>query len=309
MGGSGGGFFPGSTKPEELSEKLRKAEQETSDKKYETSVAEIIGHRLSEFNDRDVDGINKHLETIKTALDQDIEGTVDLLYGGSVLKHTYVDGLSDIDALVILNNSELMDMSPWEIKEYFCARLKDRFPNTSIEQGTLAVSVKFKDIEIQLLPAVKFKTGIRIPDSSGTQWSMINPSAFAKLLTEVNNKTGGKLVPTIKLAKSIIADLPEKRRLTGYHTEALAVEIFKNYDGSKTTKAMVKHFFNESKKYVIKPITDKTGQSVHIDDYLGSAESLERKIVADALGRIGRRMQNADGARNEKQWEEILGIE
>jgi len=309
MGGSGGGFFRGKTDPEGLLQKIRDAEARTHDEKFETEVTGIIGSLLAKYSDRDVETTNSYLDTIKKALAKDIDGTVDLIYGGSVAKHTYVDGFSDIDALVLLDRSELRDMSPEEVKKYFFLRLKERLPETQIEQGTLAITVKFKDAEIQLLPAIRYGTGFRIADFTGTRWSVIKPTEFASLLTKANQDAGGKVIPTIKLAKSIISQLPENRRLTGYHAETLAVEMFRHYDGPRTVKAMLRHFFLESPKLVLRPIKDKTGQSKYVDDYLGPPDGLQRKVVADSLGRIGRRMQNADGARLVQQWRDILEAE
>ena len=77
-----------------------------------------------------------------------------MLNGGSVAKYTYVDGLSDIDSLIILDNCELTDKPPDEVKEYFAQKLKERFPKTEVEVGNLAVTVHFNDAEIQLLPAL-----------------------------------------------------------------------------------------------------------------------------------------------------------
>jgi hypothetical protein len=117
---------------------------------------------------------------------------------------------------------------------------------------------------------------------------------------------GGKLVPTIKLAKAIIAGLPEKRRLTGFHTEMLAVKVFQGYDGPKTHRAMLRHFFENAPEHVKSPMRDPTGQSRHADEYLGSRGSVERRVVADALGRIARKMKNADGAADVSRWRDLL---
>jgi len=308
MGGSGGGFFSDETDPKSLSQRIREAEAQTQDQQFETEVAGLIGSLLSQYNARDAEAISAHLDTIEKALGKDIDGTVYILYGGSVAKHTYVDGLSDIDALVLLDKSELKGKSPQEVREYFVSRLKERLPKTPVEPGTLAVTVKFQAVEIQLLPAIRYKSGFRIADATGKQWSFIKPSKFADLLTKVNQEMGAKVVPTIKLAKSITSALPENRRLTGYHTEAVAMQVFRQYDGRKTPKAMLTHFFREAPKHVLEPITDRTGQSTHVDDYLGPANSPKRQIVADSLDRIGRRMRNADGARLVQQWRDILGV-
>lgn len=305
MGGSGG-FFGGRRPPEELFRKVRESEDKTRDQQFETAVASDIASLLATYNQRS-EKVKVHLESIKQAIEKEIDGTVDILFGGSISKHTYVDGLSDVDALVILNKSELKDASPKEIKDYFLDRLSARLPKeTLIEKGTLAVTVKYSDIDVQLLPAIRYRDGFRIADPSGKNWSFIKPKEFAEQLTDINQKTDGNLIPTIKLAKSIIASQAENRRLISYHTETLAVSIFKDYKGPYSPKDMLTHFFNIATKLVENPIVDATGQSTHVDDYLGEAGSLNRKLVADSLARIGRRMLNADRAHSERQWQEIL---
>lgn len=305
MGGAGG-FFPGRADPEELFRKLRDSESKTKNEKFETEVGKHISDFLVKYNERGEE-VKKHLDAIKKALEKDIEGTIDLLFGGSVAKHTYVDGLSDIDALVIINKSELTKKSPEEVKDYLLDTLNTRLSKTPIDKGPLAVTVNYQDIPIQLLPALKYKGGLRIADSSGKNWSFIKPTTFMEQLTKTNQKMGGKLIPTIKIAKSINSSLPEDRQLESYHTEALSIKVFQKYDGPKTPKAMLKHFFCNAGACIKKPIKDVTEQSTYVDGYLGGKGSLKRKIVADSIDRIGRRMQNADGALSTKQWTEILG--
>lgn len=302
MGGSGGGFFPTS----DVTQQLRETETQTKNQQFESEVSGIINSLLADYNNRDKPTIQGHLDTIKNALEREIEGTVNILYAGSVAKHTYVDGLSDIDALVLIDKSELRDKSPAEVKEYFFERLQARLPRTQIGQGNLAVTVKFRDAEIQLLPAIRHKSGFQIADFTGNNWSAIKPREFTSLLTEINQNSGGKVVPTIKLAKSIISDLPENQRLSGYHTEAIAVEVFQKYQGPKRTKDMLQCFFQEASKSVLQPIRDTTGQSMHVDDYLGSGSSADRNKISKFLDRISRRMKNADGAQSIDQWRNIL---
>jgi hypothetical protein len=114
-------------------------------------------------------------------------------------------------------------------------------------------------------------------------------------------------VPAIKLAKAIIDRLPERQRLSGYHVESLAIEAFRGYSGPLETKAMLNHFFREASSRVLGHIRDRTGQSVHVDEYLGDAGSLERRVVSDALARTARRMANADAHENIDEWRRLFG--
>ena len=306
MGGSGGGgYFRGDI--DSTLKQVQEAKEKSKNEEYEARSNTYLSGLLSQFNDRDVDAINRHLDEIRKALEKDIDGTIDLRFGGSVAKHTYVDGLSDVDSLVMLDNCELAGSSPELAKDYLADRLIERFPQSEVSEGRLAVTVKFQDAEIQLLPAVSCRNEVKIPDASGMEWSQVDPRAFTRVLSDRNDQTGKKLVPVVKLAKALIANLPEQQQISGYHAESLAVDVFAGYKGPFTSKAMLQHFFVEGAKRVMSPILDQTGQSVHVDEYMGGQGSLERKIVSDAFNRAARKMERADSAGRVEDWQSIFG--
>lgn len=306
MGGSGGRYFSSYT-PNEFRDKVREAEAQDRDEVFEANANQLIADYLAQFNARDTAGINKALETIKTELTDQLEGTVDLLFGGSVAKRTYVDGLSDVDALLLLNSTVTAELSPGQIKENCAERLREVFGRDNVWVGQLAVTVKTGDLEIQLVPATRAGEHFQIGSANGVDWERIRPRKFAAKLTEANGQLGNKLVPVIKLVKAALAQLPDQKKLSGYHVEALALKIFGDYQGELTSRAMVKHFFKQSPQHLAQPILDVTGQSEHVDGYLGDAGSLQRRVVADACDRIGRRMHNADAAKDLTLWRQLFG--
>jgi len=308
MGGSGG-FFSRGFKPEQQRARVRDAEIQHQDQEYLSKVGEVISRALSQYNSRDASEIGRILDEIMTELGRNIEGTEKLLFGGSVAKHTYVDGLSDIDALVIMSPDDAESMTPAQLRKRITDIIKARYGDAAVQEGTLAVTVRRGEHVIQLLPALRCGSDVKIPNSDASDWSRIRPKAFARLLAQANQRLNGNLVPTIKLAKAIIDSLPEQRRLQGYHTEALALRAFEGYIGTLTPKAMLQHFFNSVPTKVLHQIQDVTGQSQYVDEYLGDANSIRRRIVADALGRIGRIMKNADGARSVERWERMFSTE
>src|SRR5688572_26714228 len=123
MGGSGSGGAFSDIDREELLKKLRASEVAAKDVGFETEINAYIGQLQAVYNDRDYDAVQKHINEIELALSEDIDDTVSLLFGGSVAKRTYVDGLSDIDALVLLGESELKTMTPDQVKNYFFQKL------------------------------------------------------------------------------------------------------------------------------------------------------------------------------------------
>ena len=309
MGGSGSrGFFRG-RKPDEVKVELRREEERTFDQAFEAKVAERLGDLLAAANQRDTKAIQKALEEIKGALAADIDGTLDPIFGGSVRKRTYVDGISDVDTLVVLRDPKLRSLTPQGVLEYFEKKSHEELGGWEVFRGTLSLTLRKEGLELQVLPAVREDGKTYIPSARGDHWSEIDPQAFFRKLSDTNNKYGGKVIPVIKLAKIINSQQPEALQLSGYHLEALTIESFKEYSGLLNPKAMLEHLFDRSRALVLSPIKDNTGQSVHVDDDLGAPNSSSRKEVSAALDRIYRRMKNADVGRSEDQWLEPFGEE
>lgn len=312
MAGGGGDSAFVNRSPDELRDLVRKAEDKTSVAAFEAELAKTLGELLGAFNARDVVLVRDRLDDLKISLQDSIDGSFDQLFGGSVAKHTYVDGLSDIDSLVFINDSALEGKTPQRVLARMAKILqRDLQGKAEVSHGEMAVTVSYSDgMVIQLLPALKTTDGkFQIPSSRRAAWSKIDPVAFQEALSRRNKECSGKLVPTIKLAKAIVGQLPEEQRLSGYHMESLGIAAFRSYKGEMTTAAMLPTFFEKAKELVLSPIRDRTGQSVHVDTYLGAANSDQRNVASHILGRLARRMRNATAAGSTAQWQSLFGLE
>lgn len=306
MGGTGSGN-PFSVDPSEVAKRRKEAEKAARVGLVDAEVNSLLNRRLIEVNRRDAEEVSRRLTEIEGALSDQIEGVDRILYGGSVAKQTYVEGLSDIDSLVVLRSSDYGGLSPDEAMDRLQAALGKRLNRQDaidIRVGDLAVTVTYSDgLEVQLLPAIERSNGLSIASSSGESWSAIDPKAFAQRLTTINQGQAGAVVPAIKLAKAILASQPDSRRPTGYHLEALAVAAFEHYSGPRNPKAMLTHLFSSASKDIKRPIADVTGQSHQVDAYLGGENSVRRRRVAEGLRDVARRMKNAPSVR---AWEALL---
>lgn len=294
MGGSGGGGeYPSSA--EEVQAAREEALGNVRQQERDVAVNEVLSEALRRFNDRDVELTRDRLEAIQEALGPLAVGVDRLLFGGSVAKHTYVDGLSDVDALVVIDAA---DASPDQLVERLRTSLAQRLTTgdvAGISAGKLAVTVRYSDgTEIQLLPAVERDGRTSIASEDGRSWRQIRPHKFAQKLTQVNQANGQQVVPTIKLAKAVLQNLPEAQQLSGYHIEAIAVDAFQSYDGRRDRASMLVHLIRHAQHAVLRPTGDITGQSVHIDQHLGAPSSDARQNISAALGRMA--SQLADGS-------------
>ena len=212
------------------------------------------------------------------------------MFGGSVKKGTYVTGLSDVDVLLIVNECSLANQPPTKVIEYVRDTIQRRLPNNEVSSGMLAVTVKYsKGPEIQVLPAIRRKKGIRIAELGGAKWSNVaRPDDFAAKLAKVNTAKDGRVVPVIKLAKAMSDCFitQEDRKISGYHMESLAIDAFSNFQGPLAPKSMLIHFLGHAMEAVKRPITDSTGQSKYVDEKLGSADSGPRKWTSTYFGQM-----------------------
>ena len=307
MGGSGGGRYSGPSSPFLQQQIQRIHEKERA--RLSKDITEYLQKVLARFNDRDTDKAAQRLKVLKDLLGKDAE--IDqLLLGGSVAKHTAVDGLSDIDALVILDREDLRGKSAKTMLNAFYKTLNDRLHRddvSKIEKGRLAVTITYKDgIEIQLLPALKTGSTISIAASDGVNWNDTNPHIFQRELTRANRRLNQSLIPTIKIIKSIVSSFPNQKQLTGYHIEAMSVDASKGYRGPKTSKALILHVLEHASQRVLTPMKDATGQARTIDAYLGKASSISRRNISQTLLGVRRRLE---AAKSIAEWSTIIGEE
>jgi predicted nucleotidyltransferase len=303
----GGGLNSGYTFSSDIADKILKIQYQDN-ARFLSDINDLISALLAEMNARDADLANERLDKLAEILGDSIEIEA-IRLGGSVAKSTSVEGISDLDALVVLTQEEATSASPREFRELFYNMLNDRLRRSEIEkikQGVLAVTITYKDgMEIQLLPAFKNGKGLMIDSGDGDNWLSINPKMFMKKLTAANKKMGGALIPSIKLMKSIMSGLPKAKQMSGYHIEALAIEASASFKKgqSKVPREVLLHLISYASSNVLKPIPDITGQSRLVDSYLGRQGSIERRNVSQALSGVYRRL---DAATTEEEWRKVL---
>ena len=306
MGGSGGGYYT----RRELDQLRSEARIRLEQTRIDADVNDLLQRELATINDRDAETINRRLDEIAEVLEEDGLDIERIVYGGSITKHTYVDGISDVDSLVLLDDTST-DLTPEQAKNKVHGAIVGRLSQgdvAEVQVGNLAVTITYRDgTVVQLLPAVRSGDGgdgFAIASANGQTWSHIEPRRFHESLTAANARQGGAIVPAIKLGKAILEHRLGDERPAGYHVEALAIAAFADYEGPRTPKAMVTRFLRAASDRVLAPMTDISGQSTFVDESLGEPNSIARTTLSRRLAALA---DTAERATSIEQWRALLG--
>jgi hypothetical protein len=286
----------------DLGDLFSHSQKETEEKFERTQVEEFLNDLLKEINDHDYEAIDSHREEIEKKLASAFEDFETLLYGGSHSRYTNVNKMSDIDILAVLGNLDSLVNEPQKAIAQLASALRERFPQSKIHEGRMAVTINFSDgIEIQVLPAYRDKDSFYIPNPSKGDWVQTCPAQVSELLTTANQRLSNQLVPLIKLVKSICysRDVPVK----SYHIENMALKIFDGYDGPKTLVRMLKQFFNQAKGLCASPMRDPCGQSA---DVSGDLSQTDRTRMASEFNRIEERIDRGMSSQSIDAWKELF---
>lgn len=129
MGGSGGSGYTPRSSPSGIERLIQQTEGRIEESVYNSQANNLLQEVLKDFNQRDTSKNWEYINGLKDAINEGIEGTVELAFGGSVRKHTYINGLSDVDLLVQINNTSLEQASPREVLSHFESQIKAALRN------------------------------------------------------------------------------------------------------------------------------------------------------------------------------------
>ena len=234
----------------------------------------------------------------KDSINDGIDGSVDIVYAGSVAKGTYVEGISDVDNHVRINGTSLEKKSPAEVKAYIRQQLS-KLPNVkSVTETRRTVTATYRDgTEMQYVPVIKTKNGYRVAD--GNNWSnVVYENRFKRDFQRTNKKCGGRLTALVRFLKKENANNPKGQRMSGHHIEVMANRIFKSAPASKTDDVgtMAVYYHQHASRHIRHRMRDVTGQYTYVDKRsLGGPDSESRRALSRRFASRARRMNRSGG--------------
>ena len=129
--------------------------------------------------------VASHLGNLRKSLRRQGNHVLQTMFGGSIRRGTDVGGLSDVDALLMVDESSLRNQSPSDVIEYVREVVQRHVFFGTVRSGKLAVTLNYPDgNEIQLLPALRASdSGIRIAQPGNTKWrNVVRPEVVSRIV-------------------------------------------------------------------------------------------------------------------------------
>jgi hypothetical protein len=129
---------------------------------------------------------------------------------GSYARHTKIHPLNDIDVMLV-RSSERVGLTssggvlPSQALDEVAQAARSAFGNgVAVRKQSRSVNLSFVGLEFgfDIIPAwLRQPNGYWIPDTNTSSWLPTDPQAHAQMMTDANDRSGGRLKPVIKMVK------------------------------------------------------------------------------------------------------------
>ncbi|MBI4085669.1 MAG: hypothetical protein HY433_00250 [Candidatus Liptonbacteria bacterium] len=182
----------------------------------------------------------------------------------------------DVDFFIAFDNedygdkelSELHDLTANALKE-----IKDENKDLGVteidEKQRRSIGIRFgSNFQIDVVPAIEIEKDklYKIFDKRTLKPVKSNPKLHGKLLTEANEKTGGKLVPVVKMLKAWKREKCDY--VKSFHVELLAVKILGNGKMDSFSSGLGTFFAKASEYLKESCLKDPANSEMCVDGYL-----------------------------------------
>jgi hypothetical protein len=147
---------------------------------------------------------------------------------GSYRRRTLIAPMADADVdIVVLLDRGYRKRGPRAVLDLVKTTLREEYPSSRVSRNGQAVTIRFSDFTVDVVPAFStwWETDVLdICNSGNDTWIRTNPKRHITISSKVNWRTGGLLVPSVKMLKAW--NRAAGRPLRSFHLEVLAWKVF-----------------------------------------------------------------------------------
>jgi Second Messenger Oligonucleotide or Dinucleotide Synthetase domain len=163
---------------------------------------------------------------VRAAVARDLT-VLDSFLTGSYRRRTLIAPMrdADVDIMVVLDRA-YRRRGPRAVLDLVKDTLRETYPSSKVSRNGQAVTISFSDFTVDVVPAFTpwwESDSLDICNSGDDAWIRTNPRKHIEISSKINQRTGGLLVPTVKMLKAW--NRTAGRPLRSFHLETLAWKI------------------------------------------------------------------------------------
>jgi hypothetical protein len=215
---------------------------------------------------------------------QDVRGVLearmnilDTFLTGSYRRSTMIRPLSkaDVDIFIVLDPSYYDSTTPAQLLDQVKGVLKERYKTPAISRNGQAVTIRFSDFEVDVVPGFyREGGGFVIPDAARTVWIETDPQRHVEIWTAANKAHSGALVPAIKMVK---AWNQTRALLRSFHLEVLVLNVLDGVTISNYPSS-VRFVFDRARAKIRVKLPDPAGYSDDVAAHLNTEVEMSAVI-------------------------------
>lgn len=228
---------------------------------------------------------------------------------------------ADVDIMVVLDRS-YRRCGPRAVLDLVKKTLRETYPSSKISRNGQAVTITFSEFTVDVVPALTpwwDSVSLDICNSGDDTWIRTNPRKHIEISSKINERTGGVLVPSVKMLKAW--NRAAGRPLRSFHLETLAWKIFDPGwlstawwgpgVGMGSDPENISRFFAEAPDRLRRKLPDPARDQGDVGAYLTgwAREDAISKIATAAArcARAGRLFADGDAAAASTAYREVFG--
>jgi hypothetical protein len=230
---------------------------------------------------------------------------------GSYQRSTMIAPLSeaDVDVFVVLDAKYYEANGQAALLDKVKRAIEKTYRDTKISRAGQAVTVKFSDFYVDVVPGFyRNGGGYLIPDSPDKRWIETDPTKHVELWADLNRKKSGSFVPLLKMLKQW--NRRHSAIFRSFHLETLAYDVLQNVTISDYPSGC-RYVFDKARDK-LSWLSDPAGYSGNVGTYLDTQQkrddakakltsAYEKAVDAENLEKNGRTSQAYD------KWRIIFG--
>ncbi len=184
---------------------------------------------------------------------------------GSYMRNTMISPLSDadIDIFFVLSSEYYKVDGQQYILDKVRDVLKKTYTTPQVSRNGQAVTIFFKDFEVDVVPAFRLQGGgYFIADSGLKRWISTDPKKHIDLWSQANKAHDYTLIPFLKMLKAWNKE--NGRSLRSFHLECLSLKVLEGYAITYYPSAL-SYFFGNAQAWIKRDLPDPAGVGYNPD--------------------------------------------